>query len=104
MPVEGHARRVQTPLSRRDRRFLVLLLCLGVALVTGGLVYWLLTRSPSPSNAGCVVVTVPGTMGGATLRNCGPAAHTFCRTQGPLSEAIAAECRRQGLGSDVGGG
>jgi len=103
MPVEGNWTRVRTPLSRRDRRFLLAFAGLAGVLAAAGLAYALLTRSPAPSNAGCIVVTVPGTMGGTTLRNCGAAAHTFCRTQAPLSEQIAAECRRQGFAGDVGG-
>jgi hypothetical protein len=92
MPVEAQSR---APLGRRDRRLLALLAvatlagaaALGVALATRG----------SPSNAGCVVVAVPSTLGGATLRSCGRAAHEFCRTQGKKDPAIAAACRRQGF-------
>jgi hypothetical protein len=61
-------------------------------------------RSGSSSGAGCVVVDVPSTMGGARLRNCGKAAHEFCRTQGPRDGLVADACRKQGFAADVAGG
>lgn len=93
MPVEGQARR---PLSRRDKGFLAAIGCLG-ALAIGGAVFAFADHKPGPSNAGCVVVTVPSTMGGASVRYCGAAARRFCARQGQLSAAIAAECRKQGF-------
>ncbi len=53
------------------------------------------------SSANCVVVDVPSTMGGARLRQCGRAAHDFCRTQGAKDEVVAAACRAQGYAADV---
>lgn len=43
-----------------------------------------------------VDVSVPSTMGGASLRRCGAAARAFCRDQGRSDRTIAAACRRQG--------
>jgi len=63
----------------------------GVTLATRG----------SQSSAGCVVVAVPSTLGGATVRACGPAAHRFCRTQGKRDATLAAACRKQGYAADV---
>ena len=81
MPVEGHWERANTPLRARDRRVLVVVAVVAVLVAIGlGVAYAL--RPAAQSNAGCVVVDVPSTMGGATLRNCGAAAHEFCRTQG----------------------
>lgn len=76
-----------------------------VAVVTGlvviglGIAYAL--RPAAQSNAGCVVVNVPSTMGGATVRNCGAAAHEFCRTQGRLDRSVAIACTAQGFAADV---
>jgi hypothetical protein len=86
-------------LRRRDKQLLALVGCafvagaaaLGITLATGS----------SPSNAGCVVVDVPSTMGGARLRECGAAAHAFCHAQGKRNATIAAACRRQGFAADV---
>ena len=94
MPVEGQADRVRTPLAARDRR---LLLILGVATalaVAAGVVY-ALTR-PARSDAGCVEVTIPASVGGSTIRSCGAAAVRFCHTSGPTDDRIAAACRRAG--------
>jgi uncharacterized membrane protein YeiH len=96
MPIEEQAR---APLGWRDRLLLAALATAVVAAAAAGGVT-LATRS-SPSNAGCVVVAVPSTMGGASIRNCGAAAHAFCRTQGKLDAAIAAACRHQGYAADV---
>jgi len=96
MPIEGQTR---TPLGRRDR---FLLAAVAIALVAAAAVggVTLATRG-SRSNAGCVVVAVPSTMGGATVRACGPAAHRFCRTQGKRDTTVAAACRAQGYAVDV---
>ncbi len=95
MPLEGHADRIGTSLSGRDRRFLAIITCvfvLGVAACA-----FAYTSSPaSPSNEGCVVVTVASSLGGTTLRNCGAAARRFCRGEGRLNGDIAAACRREG--------
>ncbi len=101
MPVEGQWRRSNTPLSRRDKRLLSALAALAAAGVTAAGIAYATRPASSPSAAGCVVVEVPSTMGGARLRNCGSAAHTFCRTQGRLDRRIAAACRRQGYASDL---
>jgi hypothetical protein len=103
MPVEGQFERANTPLSRRDKRLLAVLAVLAVAAaIAAGVV--LATRPGSSSDAGCIVVDVPSTMGGARLRNCGSAAHEFCRTQGPRDTRIAAACRKQGFAADVAAG
>jgi hypothetical protein len=103
MPVERQWERANTPLSRRDKRLLgVLAVVAVVAAIAAGIAF--ATRSGSSSGAGCVVVDVPSTMGGARLRNCGKAAHDFCRTQGPRDRLVAAACRKQGFAADVAGG
>ena len=97
--MEGQWQRANTPLGRRDKRLLaVAALAVAVAAAVGG-VY--AAQSSSRSDAGCVVVSMPSTMGGAEVRNCGAAAHTFCRLQGRVDGAVAAACRRQGFAADV---
>jgi hypothetical protein len=96
MPLEGHAERLQTPVGSRDRRFVGMLALLGV--VGAGLGVYASSGGPEPpAGGGCVVVTVPSTMGGAQLRNCGAAAERFCRTEAEASRDIAAACRREGF-------
>ena len=100
MPVEGQWRRANTPLNRRDKRLLAAAAAVAVAAVAAvGGVY---AAHPSGrSDAGCAVVSLPSTMGGAEVRNCGAAAHTFCRLQGRVDTTVAAACRRQGFAADV---
>ncbi|MGD0716303.1 MAG: hypothetical protein ABSB24_19345, partial [Gaiellaceae bacterium] len=87
MPVEGQWRRANTPLSRRDKRLLAAAAAVAVAVAAVGAVY---AAHPSGrSDAGCVVVSLPSTMGGAEVRNCGAAAHTFCRLQGKVDATVA---------------
>jgi|SRR5471032_1608861 hypothetical protein len=100
MPVEGHWERANTPLRSRDRRVLVVVAVVSVLVAIGlGVAYAL--RPAAQSNAGCVVVDVPSTMGGATVRNCGAAAHEFCRTQGTRDRTVATACTTQGFAADV---
>ena len=102
MPVEGQWQRANTPLSRRDKRLLGGLAVLAAAgAAAAGIA--LATHSGSSPAAGCVVVDVPSTMGGARLRNCGAAAHRFCRTEGRRDPRIADACRRQGFAADLAG-
>ena len=96
MPIEGQAR---TPLGRRDRFLLAAVAtALLAAAAVGGVT---LATGESHSSSGCVVVAVPSTMGGATVRACGQAAHRFCRTQGKRDATVTAACRRQGYAADV---
>ncbi len=101
MPVEDQWNRVNNPLRPRDRHVLAVFAVVAVLAVAGGIVAYLL-RPPPPSNAGCVVVTVASTMGGAILRNCGPAARTFCREQSNVANA-AEQCVRLGYPSRPNG-
>ena len=95
MPVEGQWQRARTPLSRRDKRLLAAAGAIAAAAVAaGGVVY--ATHSSGRSDAGCVVVRLPSTMGGAEVRNCGAAAKRFCLLQGKVDPTVAAACRRAG--------
>ena len=100
MPVEGHWERASTPLRARDRRVLLVAAVVAVLAVIGlGVAYAF--RPAAQSNAGCVVADVPSTMGGATVRSCGVAAHRLCRTQGRIDRLIAEACITQGFAADV---
>ena len=96
--------RAHTPLSRRDKRLLAAVAA--VIAVAAAVAAVVVSRDALGLvvGAGCVVVDVPSTMGGARLRNCGSAAHGFCRTQGPLDPRVAAACRKQGFAADVAAG
>ena len=95
MPFEGQAERLATPLSGRDRRFIVALVCVFVLAIAAS-VFAYTKRPAAPSNKGCIVVTVASSLGGTTLRNCGAAARRFCRSEGRLNRDIAVACRREG--------
>jgi hypothetical protein len=94
VPVEVQWNRVSTSLRPRDRRVLLVVVCVSALAIAGGVLSYAL-RSPGPSNVGCVVVTVPSTMGGAVLRNCDGAARDFCREHADAGNA-AEQCRRLG--------
>ena len=94
MPLEGQADRLGTPLSGGDRRFIAIVTC--VFVLGAAACAFAYTSSPaSPSNEGCVVVTLASSLGGTTLRNCGVAAERFCRSEAGLNGDIAAACRRE---------
>jgi hypothetical protein len=94
MPVEAQWLRARSSLTKRDKRVLAGMVIAAVIATIVGVAF--AGGSSSPSNASCVVVDVPSTMGGVRLRQCGPAARGFCRDQGPKDATIAAACLRQG--------
>ncbi|HUK44761.1 MAG TPA: hypothetical protein VLV28_05665 [Gaiellaceae bacterium] len=95
MPLEGHWDRLATPLSGRERRLLVILAAVVVAVAIAVGVYAATDRARH--QAGCIDVTVPASVGGATIHRCGKDAVTFCRTQGSSDAAISRACKREGL-------
>jgi hypothetical protein len=96
VPVEGHARRLATPLRPLDRRFLVAVACAAVAGI-GASAYAYSGRSSAPAGEGCIVVTTASTLGSADIRTCGAAARRLCLEQGRSNPQIASACRREGL-------
>jgi hypothetical protein len=96
MPVEGHWERIGTPFSRRERRVLGILAGVAGAAAIGIGVYAVVGDS-SGHKAGCLDVTVPASVGGATIHRCGTDAVTFCRNQAAAHDAIAEACRKQGF-------
>jgi hypothetical protein len=100
MPVEGHWDRLGTPLSRREKRLLIAVGCLLIAIVAAIAIYSLADRSSSKPQAGCVTATFGASLGGATVQKCGAAAREFCRSQSLHSAQVADACRQQGIPTD----
>ncbi len=95
MPVEGQQRR---PLGRRDRIVIAIVLgAVAIAAGVGSFAYLDRNGSPGSSGKGCVVVTVPASLGGATIRRCGARAVAFCRSEALRNATIADACRRAGM-------
>jgi hypothetical protein len=95
MPLEGHADRLATPLSSRERRALLGLAGVLAALVIAFALYSVVNHSSSPE-AGCIDVVVPASVGGASIHRCGEAARRLCATQSGISDEIAQACKREG--------
>jgi hypothetical protein len=103
VPLEGHWKRVNTPLrstTRREGRALVAVVTILVIGLVIGLYAALHDGSSSKAEAGCIEVTAAHTTGGATLRACGPAAVRWCRSararEDALARAVQARCSRAG--------
>ena len=94
-------------LSGRERRLVWIVGVLVAAAATAAVVVAILTSGSSnadstsgSSNARCVEVEVPGTMGAGVNRVCGEQAVNFCRdgapSMGPLQNVALQKCREQG--------
>ena len=72
----------------------VLLIAAAVAL------FAMLRGGSSEAAPGCIRLTVPSTMGGATVHACGSAAARWCRSaesrQATIARDARAQCRRAG--------
>ena len=72
----------------------VLAIALAVAL------FAILRGGTSEAGPGCISLTVPSTMGGATVHACGATAARWCRSpesrQGAIAREARAQCRRAG--------
>ncbi len=93
MPVEGQQHR---PLGRRDRVVIAVVAC-AAAIAAGAGSYAYVSRSPGSSDEGCVVVTLPASLGGERIRRCGSQAVAFCRDEAPRNGIVAEACRRAGV-------
>ena len=93
---------MHTPLRSTNRRERRLLVAVAVVLVIAVAIALFATirGGSSKAEAGCIRVTVPSTMGGATVHACGPAAARWCRSPESRQPVIArdarAQCRRAG--------
>src|SRR3954452_20875922 len=103
MPLEGHWRRVNTPLRRlsgRERKIAVVAgpgpvaTCVTLIVAPAG--------SPTPPPApGCIRAIIPHVMGGETLNACGARAKSLCAARAgdgdPGARAVQESCRQAGL-------
>jgi hypothetical protein len=92
------------PLTRRGKRKLALIGGI-LAVVVAAIVAWaaVYPGSYGPSRAGCVTLTVPSSMGGAVLHECGAGARAMCSSAFSSSDRISLltrpQCRLAGLAS-----
>jgi hypothetical protein len=90
-------------MTRRDRRIMVIVGAVAVA-VLGGVGLWAAADPGSygRSHAGCITVSMPSSTGGALLHQCGANARATCRGAYARHDKIALltrpQCRLAGLG------
>jgi hypothetical protein len=102
MPLEGHWRRVNTPLREttpRERVLVRIVVALVAAAAVATVIVAIATSGPS-TGPGCIRVDLPSTMGGGTPELCGSAARSFCTSpvvdKAPLNGTALPECREAG--------
>jgi predicted metal-binding membrane protein len=101
MPLEGHFKRVNTPLrqlTKRERNVVIA----GVVVIFAALAALLLATSGDsqpPPAPGCIRASVAGRTGAELIQSCGMEARELCaRSAGvdePQFRAIAASCSEQ---------
>jgi hypothetical protein len=96
MPVERHAERLATPLSRRDKRFLLGAGIVAALAILAGTVY-LAFHGGSRAGEKCFSATFAASLGGATVHYCGAAAAHYCRVNATGAPRVAEACRRAGF-------
>jgi ABC-type hemin transport system substrate-binding protein len=105
MPLEGHWRRVNTPLRRvttRERN--VAIAVVAVTLVALAILILATAGDSRPAPArGCIRVVVAGRTGGEIVAGCGAEARATCARSAtfddPRAQKIVESCRRAGIGS-----
>jgi len=94
--MQGHNRRLSEPLTRRQKRIMAATLgVIALAIAVAILVASLGGGSSQTSHDGCVTLTIPSTLGGATLHQCGAAAREFCAQEYAKDDALAGIARPQ---------
>lgn len=103
MPLEGHFKRVNTPLRRLTKRERSVVMT-GVVVTCIALVALVLATagdSQPPPASGCIRASVAGRTGAELIQACGMKARGLCaRSVGhdePQFLAIAASCSEQGI-------
>jgi hypothetical protein len=103
VPLEGHWKRVNTPLretTARERWLVRVVAALVAAAAVATVIVAIVTSGPS-TPAGCIRLDVPSTMGGGSPQFCGSAARTFCGSsaahQPPLNSSALPKCREAGF-------
>jgi type II secretory pathway component PulM len=105
MPLEGHFKRVNTPLRQLTKRERSVVIA-GVVVTFAALAALLLATSGDsrpPPAPGCIRASVAGRTGAELIQACGLEARELCaRSAGvdqPQYRAIAASCSEQGIRS-----
>jgi len=103
MPLEGHWKRVNTPLRRLTKRERTILFGATAATIVTILALVLATvgdSRPGPK-PGCIYAIVPGVMGATPVDACGVQAKRACAQHAALrdpgSRVIQKSCRRAGI-------
>lgn len=103
MPLEGHWRRINTPLRRlsvRERNIAIAAVGVTLAACVALIIATLGNSTPAPG-PGCIRATIPHVMGGETLNACGGRAKRICDARAgdtdPGARAIQESCRQAGL-------
>jgi hypothetical protein len=109
MPLEGHYRRVNTPLRKLTGRERAVL-AVGIAITAIAILALLFLPSSSDTplldehgggRAGCIEVAVAGRVGSEPIVGCGRKAVALCRRasgfEGPRPEAIIDACTEAGV-------
>lgn len=103
MPLEGHWRRVNTPLRRltpRERNIAIAVVAVTIAGVLALILATVDDSRPAPA-PGCISAVVAGFTGAEPLEACGARARQICETHAgrtdPRSTAILESCRRAGI-------
>jgi hypothetical protein len=107
MPLEGHFKRVNTPLRKltaRERNVVIATIAvttaalLAVVLMTAG------DSRPGPA-PGCIETVVAGRVGGEPVNGCGAEAKAICarsaKFDNPRAHTIGEACREEGIVANV---
>jgi hypothetical protein len=103
MPLEGHWRRINTPLRRlttRERNVAIVAVVVTLAAIVAIVIVTLPNSRPAPA-PGCIYAVVAGFTGAEPVEACGERARHICdtRTQegDPGGAAIRESCHEAGL-------
>jgi hypothetical protein len=103
MVMVGHSKRLAEPLTRGQRRGLAVALVVLLLAVAGAIAYGVAHRNGTydVSRNGCVNLTLPSTVGGVLIHQCGAAAKALCAQaqvqSDPTSRLLRPECAKAGL-------
>jgi len=103
MPLQGHWKRVNTPLratTTRERRILIVFAALLAVSAIAAVIVAISSSSPG-TPPGCIRVELPSTMGGVSSDLCGDTARRFClgpaANSEPLDTQVQPKCRDAGF-------
>jgi hypothetical protein len=104
MPLEGHWKRVNTPLrrlTRRERNVAIVSAVVTIVTVVALVLATVGDSRPGPK-PGCIYAIVPGVMGATPIEGCGAQARKICAEHAslslrdPVSREVRTSCRRAG--------